>query len=206
MMSHCPKRNKWKWERRKMSSELWFIDPKYVCEIIWGCEIQSWFSRSRCFSCFLLASLLSLHGHFSPLTTSWLEIHVIISQVFRSLWLMECPLHSLAGSCRPTGPSVFQDVLLTFNPGELLLIWRTGSWVEIPGWKESQNVSCGSSSADAAQSRSWRRCTWHKTRWLYLGSGALRQREEMEGWRSVAICFPRAHFGFRCGDYCYFLE
>lgn len=88
----------------------------------------------------------------------------------------------------------------------LLLIWRIGSCVELPGWKGSQNVACGSSSADAAQSRSWRRCTWHKTRWLYLGSGALRQREETEGWRSVAICFPRAHFGFCCGDYCYFLE
>lgn len=125
---------------------------------------------------------------------------------FSGLWLMECLLHSHASSCGRTGPSVSQDVLLTFYPREILLIWRIGSWVELPGWKGSQNVSCGSSSADAAQSHSWRRCTWHKTRWLYLGSGALRQREETEGWRSVAICFPRAHFGFGCGDYCYFLE
>lgn len=73
------------------------------------------------------------------------------------------------------------------QPGQTLFTWRGGSWVELRGWKRSQNVSRGSSSADAAQSHSWRRCTWHKIRWLCRGSGALRQKEE---WRDLFFASP----------------
>lgn len=72
------------------------------------------------------------------------------------------------------------------QPGQMLLTWRGGSWVELQDWKRSRNVSRGSSSAGAAQSRSWRRCSWHKIRWLCRGSGALRQKEE---WSDEVLQF-----------------
>lgn len=72
------------------------------------------------------------------------------------------------------------------QPGQMLFTWRSGSWAELRGWKTSPDASRGSSSADAAQSRSWRWCSWHKTRWLCQGSGALRQKEE---WSDEVLQF-----------------
>lgn len=37
--------------------------------------------------------------------------------------------------------------------------WQSGSWLHLQGWKRSQNISCGFSIADEAQSHSWRRYT-----------------------------------------------
>lgn len=77
------------------------------------------------------------------------------------------------------------------QPGRTLFTWRGGSWVELQDWRRSRGVSRGSSSADAAQSRSWRRCSWHKIHWLCPGSGALRHKE---GWSDEGLHFPLADF------------
>lgn len=61
---------------------------------------------------------------------------------------------------------------------QMLVTSRVGPWLKQQCWKPSPDVSCGSSSAGAAQSQSWQWCTWHNIHWLCQGSGALRQREE----------------------------
>lgn len=61
----------------------------------------------------------------------------------------------------------------TIQPRWMLFTWHDDSFVEPPGWKRSQMVFHGPSSADAGQSHSWTWCTWHKIRWLCQGSEAL---------------------------------
>lgn len=75
-----------------------------------------------------------------------------------------------------------------------LFTWQSKSWLDLPGWKRSQNISCGFSIADEAQSHSWRRCTWRKIRWLYRESGALMQTRGMKTRLDTTIhccCFKK---------------
>lgn len=118
--------------------------------------------------CFLLVSLFGLFGHvWSLLMFSALS--------GRDSELLKRPQRLLEGSAELRATS------------RTRLTWRSGSWVELPGWKRSQSVSCGSSSADAAQSRSWRWCTWRRKRWPCQGSGALRWREERESNKTFIL-------------------
>lgn len=134
-------------------------------ENIWEYKIQISSSKSWLIS-LVLVLLFSVLGHFSLLPTSWSGSHLLHNLMV----LLACCCRwaaSLSFRCTPK-----------IQPWRTLFTWRGGSWVDLQGWKRSQNVSYGLSSADAAQSHSCRRCTWHKIRWLYLEPGVLRQKEE----------------------------
>lgn len=100
-----------------------------------------------------------------------------------SLW-WSCSRHSLVVDKQPQMSSwavvaderflLLLEVCQSFNRDqEMVFTWSSGSHAELRGWRKSQDVSHGSSSAGAGQSRSWQTCTWHKTRWLCQESGAL---------------------------------
>lgn len=49
--------------------------------------------------------------------------------------------------------------LQSARTGIFVFTWQSRSWLDLRGWKRSQNISCGFSNAGEAQSHSWRRCT-----------------------------------------------
>lgn len=153
-----------------------------------NCQTNSWYDTFQCCSQWRLCLDEScLRLSFSPSSlVSQESIWPSGSYLLHSDEQMQMATDAVLSCCCRWAAPLSSRCTSNIQPERMLFTCRGGSWVELQGWKRSTDASRRSSSADAAQSHSWRWYSWHKTRWLCLGSGALRRKEE---WSDEVLQF-----------------